>query len=333
VQQDKIEPIGAQFASQGILDIPGKTLYRGIPFSLVFALSHDYISARMNARPEHTVWITGAGGLIGSYLVRTAPLAVPAWRIRGLTRADFDLLDSRTVREAFRRDNPSMLVHCAALANSPACQKQPALARRLNVEMTAFLANLAADIPFVFFSTDLVFDGRRGHYDETASVNPLGVYAETKVTAERIVREHPRHTIIRTSLNGGTSPKGDRGFNEEMRLAWQRGESLRLFTDEFRNPIPAVVTAQATWALVARGAMGLYHVAGAERLSRWELGRLIAARWPQLNPRIEAASLAEYRGAPRAPDTTLCCAKAQALLSFPLPKLSAWLTAHPDEEF
>jgi dTDP-4-dehydrorhamnose reductase len=287
----------------------------------------------MNERSQPVAWVTGAGGLIGNYLVRTAPLAAPGWRVRGLTRGDVNLLDAAMVRQAFRRDQPRLVIHCAAWADSPGCQKQPDLARQLNVDMTAFLADLAAEIPFVLFSTDLVFDGRQGNYDESSAVNPLSVYAETKVEAEGIVLANPRHTVIRTSLNGGTSLKGDRGFNEQMRAAWQRGETLRLFTDEFRNPIPAAVTAEATWRLALRGAAGLYHVAGAERLSRWELGQLIAARWPALNPRLQATSLKEYRGAPRSPDTTLRCAKAQALLSFPLPKLSAWLAAHSDEEF
>ena len=97
----------------------------------------------------------------------------------------------------------------------------------------------------------------------------------------------PKHTVIRTSLNGGTSPTGDRGFNEQMRRAWQAGQTLRLFTDEFRSPIPAVVTARAVWELAARDRPGLYHVAGSERLSRWQIGQLLAARWPQLKPGIE----------------------------------------------
>jgi dTDP-4-dehydrorhamnose reductase len=54
---------------------------------------------------------------------------------------------------------------------------------------------------------------------------------------------------------------------------------------------------------------------------------------PQLQPRIEPSSLKEYGGAPRAPDTSLNCDKAQALLSFPLPGLTEWLAARPDEAF
>jgi dTDP-4-dehydrorhamnose reductase len=280
-----------------------------------------------------TVWITGAGGLIGSYLVRSAPHFVPDANVAALTRDRLDLTDSPAVRAAFRRDDPQLVIHCAALSRSPDCEANPALARRLNVEVTALLAELAAETPFLFLSSDLVFDGRAGYYDEAATVNPLGIYAETKVAAERILLSNPKHTIIRTSLNGGASPSGDRGFNEQMRRAWQAGKTLRLFTDEFRAPIPAEVMAHAIWELAAQNRPGLFHVAGSERLSRWQIGQLVAARWPQLNPRIEPGSLKEYQGAPRAPDTSLNCAKAQQLLSFPLPGLTKWLAAHPHESF
>lgn len=225
------------------------------------------------------------------------------------------------------------MLHCAALSRSSECEANPKLARKLNVEVTALLAELAADIPLFFLSTDLVFDGRTGNYDESAPVNPLSVYAETKATAEQVILANPRHTVLRLSLNGGASPTGDRGFNEQMRRAWQAGQTVKLFTDEFRCPIPAEVTARAIWELAARNQPGLYHLAGSERLSRWQIGRLLAARWPQLKPRMEPGSLKEYRGAPRAPDTSLNCAKVQKLLSFRLPGLTEWLSAHPGETF
>ncbi|HVV72341.1 MAG TPA: SDR family oxidoreductase [Verrucomicrobiae bacterium] len=267
-------------------------------------------------------WITGAGGLIGSYLVKTAP---NSYHPVALTRESFDLADFSRVRREFQSAQPGLLIHCAALSRSPACQADPARARKQNVEVTAHLAELASDIPFVFFSSDLVFDGRAGNYDELSAVNPLSVYAETKVQAERIVLANPRHMVVRTSLNCGISPTADRGFDEQLKCAWQRGQVLRLFQDEFRCPISAEATSRAVWELVSQSATGLFHVAGAERLSRWEIGQLVAAGCPELDCRMEPALLKEYQGAPRAPDTSLNCAKAQAKLSFPLPRLSEWL--------
>ncbi|HWC61824.1 MAG TPA: SDR family oxidoreductase [Verrucomicrobiae bacterium] len=276
----------------------------------------------MNERP---VWITGAGGLIGNYLVETAPRFAASRRVHGLTRADLDLENFAAVREAFKKDSPGMVIHCAALANTPACEKNPALARKLNVDVTSVLAELAKDIPLFFFSTDLVFDGLAGNYDETAAVNPLSAYAKTKVEAERIALANPKHTVVRTSLNFGKSPTGNRAFNEQMRSAVERGETLQLFTDEYRCPIPAEITARAVWELAGQDKPGLYHLTGSERLSRWEIGRLLAESWAPLKVKMEAGSIRDFRGLPRSPDTSLNCEKIQKLLSFPLPGFGEWI--------
>lgn len=279
------------------------------------------------------VWITGAGGLIGHQFVQSAPLYAPEWEARGLTRQQLDLADFDAVTRAFHEQQPQLIIHCAALSRSPACEADPALAALQNVGVTRHLCDLAKEIPLVFFSTDLVFDGRQGNYAETDAVNPLSVYARTKVEAERSVLVCPRHTVVRTSLNGGVSPSGRRGFNEELRHAWQEGKITNLYADEFRSPIPAAVTARAVWELVARGAVGLFHVGGSEKLSRWEIGQLVASRWPEFRSRLECGSVHDHRGAPRPPDTSMNCAKAEALLGWRLPGFTEWLRDHPHELF
>ena len=77
----------------------------------------------------------------------------------------------------------------------------------------------------------------------------------------------------------------------------------------------------------------LRHLAGAEPLSRLQIGQLLAERHPELKPSLESGSLREYQGAPRPPDTSLNCDKIQSRLSFALPGLSDWLQQHPEDEF
>lgn len=282
---------------------------------------------------DSKVWITGAGGLIGNQLVQLAPQFAPDHHAVALTRPDLDLLDSAAVRQAFREQQPAAIFHCAAITRTQDCEANPALARKSNIATTALLAELAANIPFIFFSTDLVFDGRKGNYTETDAVNPLSVYTETKVAAEQFVLANPRHTVVRTSLNGGVSPTGDRGFNEQIRAAWQRGQTLSFFTDEFRSPIPAEATARACWELLLKQQSGLFHVAGAEKLSRVQIGERLAHRYQHLNPKFETSSLKDYVGAPRSPDTSFNSSKAQAQLSFTLPSMTDWLRANPTAPF
>jgi dTDP-4-dehydrorhamnose reductase len=278
----------------------------------------------------NTAWITGANGLIGHYLTQAAPVGASHLRVRALTRADFDLLDFARVETEFRQAKPQLIIHCAAITVVSEAQKNPALARRVNVGITQFLAELAADIPLVFFSTDLVFDGRKGNYIETDATNPLTIYGETKVAAEDIVLKNPRHLVVRTSINAGPSPSGNRAFDEQLRRAMQSaGQGMKLFIDEFRCPIPAAETARAVWELVEKNCAGIYHVAGAEKLSRLEIGKLLIPRWPEIQTEIQSGSAKDFPGPPRALDTTLDISKVQKVLSRPLPKFSDWLAANP----
>ena len=274
------------------------------------------------AQSLNIVWITGAGGLIGSHIAQAAPTD---WTVRALQHAELDLTDFPATRTAFQRDAPKLIIHCAALSSIAACDADPKLAWRTNVEASRHLAELASDMPLFFFSTDLVFDGRQGHYAEDDAVHPLTPYAESKVAAEQAVLANPRHTVIRTALTVGRSPRGDRACNEQLELAWKRGETTRLFVDEFRSPIPAEVTARAIWELVAAGGSGLFHLGGSERVSRFALGQLIAERCPQLQPRLEPAYIRDSSDPRRPPDTSLDVRKIQELLSFPLPCISEWL--------
>jgi dTDP-4-dehydrorhamnose reductase len=278
-------------------------------------------------------WITGANGLIGNYLVQTAPRFAARWRVRALTREQLDLLDFAAVEREFKKDQPQLIIHCAAISTVGAAQKNPELARRVNVEITRLLAELSSEIQFVFFSTDLIFDGRKGNYSETDPPNPLHVYGETKAAAEQIILKNLRHLVVRTSINGGISHAGNRGFNEDLRLALKSGRAMKLFTDEFRSPIPAVETARAVWELAEKNCTGIFHVAGAEKLSRWQIGQSLVKRWPDIKVKIEAGSVKDFPGPPRPLDTSLDISKVQKVLSAPLPGLAEWLAANPDEPF
>jgi dTDP-4-dehydrorhamnose reductase len=289
--------------------------------------------SRNDTQGQGRVWITGAGGLIGSYLVRLAEKYAPSFRIVALTRAELDLTDFAAVERRFFAERPRLVIHCAAMSKSPDCQAHPAQARRINLEAAAHLAGLAAEADFIFFSTDLVFDGRKGNYAESDPVNPLSVYGETKAAAEAVVAKNSRHAVLRTSLNSGGSPGGRSAYNEQLRALWTEGKTLKLFHDEYRSPISAAVTARAVWEMAAQPRGGLWHVAGGERLSRLEIGRLLAARHPELPARLESGSLREYQGAPRPADTSLDCSKIQARLTFRLPGLTEWLRDHPEDEF
>jgi dTDP-4-dehydrorhamnose reductase len=265
-------------------------------------------------------------GLIGGYLVRTAARWAPQWKVRGVTRAEADLTDSAQVQELWRQCRPSLVIHCAALSRTGACEQDPAQARCINVEATERLAGLARDIPFIFLSTDQVFDGAKGWYVETDAVHPLNVYGQTKAEAEQVVLENPAHSVVRIALTAGTSPTRDRSFVEDMLRTAAKGDEADALYRRVSLPHSGwSIGARALWEFAAQPRAGLYHLGGSERLSRWEIGELLARRYPELRPWIQPGSVADYHGPPRPPDLSMRSDKMQALLSFRLPGFRHWL--------
>jgi len=269
--------------------------------------------------------ITGAAGLIGQYLVKTAPRRAPDWDVQGLTRADLDLTDRANVERTWQSIKPNAVIHCAALSRTKDCEQDPAQARRINVEVTAHLAQQSQDIPFIFLSSGEVFDGRTGWYGETDEPNPINVYGQTKLEAEQAVLQNSGHTVVRIVLTAGTSETGDRSFVEDMCRTAEAGKDVTLYADEFRCPLPAGVIARVIWELVDRKQPGLYHLGGSERLSRWEIGETLLPWCPELKGYLKKGSARNHVGSPRPADLSLRYDKIQSLLSFRIPGFREWL--------
>lgn len=269
--------------------------------------------------------ITGAAGLIGQYLVHTAPRWAPTWNVQGLTRDQLDITDRPAIDLEFQAHKPDLVIHCAAVSRTKDCEQDPERARRTNVDATAYLAELSHDIPFLFLSSGEVFDGRKQWYVETDKPFPINVYGRTKLDAEEIVLRNARHTVVRLVLTAGTSRHADRSFVEDMCRAARAGTDITLYADEYRCPLPAGVIARALWELVERRRTGLFHLGGSERLSRWEIGELLLPWYPELAGRLVKGSSRDHAGPPRPADLSLAYDKIQSVLSFPLPGLRSWL--------
>ena len=279
---------------------------------------------------KQIVLVTGAAGLIGQYLVKTAPRWAPGWDVRGLSRTDLDLTDHPNVERAWESIKPSAVIHCAALSRTKDCEQDPERARRINVQATARLAQLSRDIPFIFLSSAEVFDGKTGWYRESDEPKPINVYGQTKLEAERMVLQYPRHTVVRIVLTAGTSQGSDRSFFEDMCRVAKFGKDVTLYADEFRCPLPAGTIARVLWELVGLECPGLYHLGGTERLSRWDIGEALLPWYPELKGRLAKGSARNHTGAPRPVDLSLVCDKIQDLLSFHIPGFREWLLTRSD---
>jgi len=225
-------------------------------------------------------------------------------------RADFpaDLARPGALAAALRVARPTHVVHAAALATVAACERDPALATRVNVAATAEAARATAEIGarLLVFSTDQVFDGESAPYAEDAVPRPLHRYGATKALAEDAARAAPDHVVLRVALVLGRSRAGDRTPSETVIAAARRGAAAPLFVDEWRSPVAVAYLAEVVAALLGSSFRGTLHVGGPERLTRFTLGeRICAALGLDAARALRPARRSEAPGPPRPRDLAL----------------------------
>lgn len=271
--------------------------------------------------------ITGASGFLGWHLCQKAKFR---WQVYGtyfshaltpinLTLIKADLRDFQSLKSLLAQIQPIGVIHTAAQSNPNICQQSPEETYRINVTAAANLAALCADTntPYLFTSTDLVFDGTQPPYQESDPVSPLSYYGEQKAIAEqKILSCHPQATICRMPLMFGASPTAD-SFIQPFIKTLKAGQALKLFVDEVRTPVSASTAAEGL--LLALKIQGLLHLGGKERLSRYEFGRLMVKVLNLPEDRLKPCRQQDIiMAAPRPPDVSLDSSKAFKLGYQPL---------------
>jgi dTDP-4-dehydrorhamnose reductase len=265
----------------------------------------------------HRVLITGASGFVGENLAhrfaQDTELVLAYGKQRPRAKAEKTFPVNLSVRNDFTRSLEDLVVdtviHTAAVVSPDLCEREPRLARAVNVEGTREVATWAEErrAGMIYFSTDLVFDGTKGWYCEEDTPGPLNVYGTTKLAGEEeVVRACARWVIVRLALSYGTTRGAKGDWTLSMRRALEAGNTLRLYTDQFRTPAYVGDTAEAVSRLARLGRGGVYHVGGGERLSRYDFGRKFCHLFGLDPERFVPVRMEEvHMDAPRARDCSL----------------------------
>jgi dTDP-4-dehydrorhamnose reductase len=234
----------------------------------------------------------------------------------GGAQVSLDLADQFTLRQILDETRPQAVIHMAAISQPNLCETAAERTMAVNVEATATFGHWCANhhCPLVFTSTDLVFDGTRPPYGEEAPTNPLNAYGRQKVAAETVLLEHyPQAVVCRMPLMFGYGGPLGKSFGHTMVTAIAQGEPVRLFTDEFRTPLSTHCAAKALLAALDWPG-GIYHLGGAERISRFGLGRRIAHHLGVGEAHLQPIIQAELpMSAPRPADVSLYNRQARGL--------------------
>ncbi|MEV5516257.1 sugar nucleotide-binding protein [Streptomyces flaveolus] len=250
-----------------------------------------------------TVLIIGGSGFLGAELVRQAVSAGrrPAATFHSCPGSDgavwhhLDLRDSARLEELLDTEAPAVVINVTSGGADWSVTAEGGI--RLA------LAAAGRGIRLVHVSSDAVFSGTgRGRYDESCLPDPLTPYGAAKAAAETAVRLLcPDAAVARTSLIIGNG----RSEHEQLVHALATGNRQgALFTDDIRCPVHVTDLAAALWEITRSDAAGVFHLAGPDALSRYELGELIARR-DGLDPALLPSARRSGTGLPGGLDVRL----------------------------
>jgi dTDP-4-dehydrorhamnose reductase len=278
------------------------------------------------------VFITGVSGLLGLNVAwqlrdrfeihgcyNSHPLLAP-----GIRAVRCDLAQSDAVGALLMSVRPGVIINAAGLTSVDRCESDPDLARRLNVEAATLLARIATTIGsrLIHVSTDHLFDGVAARRSESDVVSPLNVYARTKWQAElRVLEACPTALVVRTNFFGwGTSRR--ESFSDWVLNGLEQARRLPMFDDVFFTPILVNDLIDRFVSLFDRGASGVLHVGGADRLSKFQFGVRLARTFGYPETGIVPVPIDAMKlGAPRPRDMSLDSRQAELLLGSPMPTL------------
>lgn len=220
--------------------------------------------------------IVGATGFLGRTLMDVASKdwsVVPASRT-GAEHTHLDITDHASVVAAIEAVRPRWVINAAAMTSVDGCEREPNLARAVHVEGTRYLVEACeqSGCGLITLSTNYVFDGELGFYDEQSEARPPNVYGQTKLEGERIVTQAQcPHIVIRTAVLYGYRANCRPNFVTWAMGALEKGEAIRVVTDEWTNPTYIDDLAEFILSLCGSNFNGLVHFGGRDFLTRFEM--------------------------------------------------------------
>ena len=270
--------------------------------------------------------LTGASGLLGGHLFEKAK---ERWTITAVSHTHplpftrtADLRERQECLALVRSTRPRVILHTAANANLDVCERDPENAEAINTTAAANLLTAAQAVKarLIFVSTDMVFDGARGLYRESDSVNPISVYGKTKVAAENLILQAGGpHAIARSALIYGRPRHRGQSFSLWIENRLRNGQPAPLYTDQYRSPIWVENLADALLELAESEITGLLHLGGANRIDRYTFAQQLCRAVGYDAALLEPTSMhATPSDAPRPVDVSLNSERASGLLHTPL---------------
>ena len=233
------------------------------------------------------ILITGANGFLGFYL--TEQLLAKNFSViatgKGECRLPFnhdlnfqwismDFTDPFSIHDVFENIKPDVVVHAGAMSKPDECEMDQMKAYLVNVEGTVQLLINSEELKsfFIFLSTDFVFDGERGMYNEEDPPRPVNYYGRTKLEAEEAVKEYEHAwAIVRTVLVYGKNHSGHNNILKIVKEKLEKGEEYNVVDDQVRTPTYVEDLANGIVCIIEKKATGVFHLSGKDILTPYQM--------------------------------------------------------------
>ena len=220
------------------------------------------------------ILVTGVDGQLGTDVVKA--LAEKGYHPIGVNRKQMDLTNNEMIQEVLTHFNTDAIIHCGAYTAVDKAEIEVEICYQVNATATKVMATYAArkDIPFVYMSTDYVFDGtKEGTYVETDPPNPVNVYGASKLKGEQYVSALlKKYFIIRISWVFGVN--GNNFVKSMLRLS-ETYDELNVVSDQMGSPTATADLAPLLISMLESEKYGIYHVTNEGFCSWFEFAKEI----------------------------------------------------------
>lgn len=230
-----------------------------------------------------------------------------------------DITNKDEIFDFIKNLKPDYIIHTAAFTDVDLCEKEKDLSYKINVIGTKNIIESCQKLnsKFVYISTDYVFDGEKGLYDENDKPNPLNYYGYTKLLGEKIVLDYKNSIVIRTTFYG-LNPKGNKGGIENLIIKIKNGNKIYASYNTFNSIISINKISELIYEIVEKNFTGIIHIGIDGKISRYDF-LLKLSKFFDLDPnlilKIDHDSYYQNKPAKRPKDVSLNINKLKSLLN------------------
>ncbi len=236
------------------------------------------------------IMITGANGFTGMHLCLS--LVQKGFEVHALGRGEsrlpsldkllyhpIELTSVRSLLKIFEQVAPDVVIHTAAMSKPDICEIHRDECIKNNVEVTRYLLEASRHFPvhFIHLSTDFIF-GENGPHREDDTASPLNFYGESKLMAEKLILQSElTASIVRpVFIYGSLLPLGRPSFIQWVQQKLLNGEKIKVVTDQQRTPTYVQDLCDAITTILTFKKAGIYHIAGKDILSPYDMAITVA---------------------------------------------------------